>query len=152
MSVVPVLCTNPQCHCPLAFDQSTIGSIQQCPHCAQRLIVPDIATTDTQLVPVVSVSPTNSLPAQSLSAPQQERHLEHQTARRLNMGSGCFAMFAVLFVVAILGMGVTTMIGNSAVVYGSLYILAALGGLAAFVFFGYIATETSSRSQGSDRQ
>ena len=159
MSTVSFVCTNPNCQRQIVFEQTAVGTVQQCPFCTQRLIVPDAAP----LAPQVAVMPAYTAPTMHIStqqppAHQQERHIESQTARKLNMGSGCFAMIAVIFAFAILSFGASQVLtsinpnANTGVVGGILLMLGGLAGLGAFVFFGYIATETSSSSKGSERR
>jgi DNA-directed RNA polymerase subunit RPC12/RpoP len=154
-SALPALfvCTNPKCQRQLSFEPSTVGTIQLCPYCSQRVIVPDLLPPESQaaIVPSQAAPSAVVMPFVS-SAQQQEHHQESQTARKLNMGSGCFAMIAVMFAFGILGIGATYILGESRLVQGGLFMLAGIAGLAAFVFFGYIATETSSSSKGSERR
>jgi hypothetical protein len=84
---------------------------------------------------------------------QEERLREAHTSRKLKMGAGCFAMLAVMFAVSLVGWG----IGQIAEVsdrqlQGWTTLIAGLAGVAAFVFFGYIATETAERSSDQGRR
>lgn len=164
MSEVIFACTNPTCQRPLAFDHNLAGSVQQCPHCEQRVIVPAILAAHPQATIVPTVVPIASQPSTMSPPPhlpyfrEQERQTELRTARKLNMGSGCFAMLAVMFAMSILGYGIGLAISstipgfNSGLLTGLMAILAGLLGLLAFVFFGYIATETASTSRGNERR
>jgi DNA-directed RNA polymerase subunit RPC12/RpoP len=152
MAQVSFPCTNPNCGRQLFFDTQQVGSVQQCPHCAQRIIVPDavanLPALPVQPSTVIAPNPQVERPAQY--AFQQERAIEAQTSRRLKMGAGCFAMIAVMFAVALFGFGVGTVAEvDPKKLWGWSSMIAGLAGLAAFVYFGYIATETASSS--SDR-
>lgn len=168
MPVVAFTCTNPNCQRQITFDQEAVGTVQQCPHCSQRVIVPDLVTSNAQTaivpvstaapVPVPTIAPVYNQPPQATQYQQQERHIESQTARKLNMGSGCFAMLAVMFAFLVLAIGSSFIIGsfvpnfNPQFIFGVMSMIGGLAGLAAFVFFGYIATETTSNTRGSDRR
>lgn len=152
MAQVSLSCTNPNCGRQMSFDAQQAGSVQQCPQCGQRIIVPDAAAS----VPALAVQPSAVIapnvqaerPAQF--AFQQERAVDAHTSRRLKMGSGCFAMLAVMFAVALVGFGIGTVADvDPKKLWGLSAMIAGLAGLAAFVYFGYIATETASSS--SDR-
>lgn len=187
MNAMTLVCANPSCQRQVSFDRATIGTVQQCPHCGQKMLVPDLVVSDAQaaivpvpVMPQPSAHQTHNLqnqaqyypnnqtvvtgsqhpynhPAQQMGpqAPymqQQERHLESQTARRLNMGSGCFAMLAVMFAFGVLSAGITFIFGQSQVITGIALVVGSLAGIAAFMFFGYFAAETTSSSRGSDRR
>ena len=70
MSTVTFVCTNPSCQRPLTFDQTTVGTVQQCPHCDQRLIVPDAAPLAPQaaVMPMYAPPPVYSAPTMPLPA------------------------------------------------------------------------------------
>lgn len=149
MAEVSLLCTS--CRRQISFDPQYVGSIQQCPHCGQQVIVPNAASANSlsalavQAAPVVPVTPIVERQAQYV-----ERAQEAQTSRRLKMGSGCFAMLAVMFAVGLVGTGVGILTEvDEQKLFGLSAVIGGLAGLAAFVFFGYIATETASSS--SDR-
>lgn len=166
MSDLTLNCTNPACQRLLSFDQALAGSIQQCPQCAQRIIVPELifASPQTEIVPAASSiahpisAPLPVAPQPVLPIREQQQQTEFHTARKLNMGAGCFAMMAVMFAVGILGAGASAVISsilpefNGNLLDGLSFMLAGLLGLGAFVFFGYIATETASTSKGSERR
>lgn len=153
MAQLPLSCTNPDCRHQMSFDTQQAGSVQRCPRCGQRIIVPDTAAAG---VPALAVQPsTVTAPNAQVERPahfsfQQERAMEAQTSRRLKMGSGCFAMLAVMFAVTLFGFGIGTVADvDPKKLWGWAAMIAGLAGLAAFVYFGYIATETASSS--SDR-
>ena len=82
----------PKCQRPLYFEDSQIGSMQHCPSCHQAVIVPAMQTA------VVSTQPSMSISGMAnVTTGSQERTAEQRQARRINMGSGCFAMLAVMF-------------------------------------------------------
>jgi predicted RNA-binding Zn-ribbon protein involved in translation (DUF1610 family) len=154
MADVSVACTS--CRREISFDVQHGGSIQQCPHCGQQLIVPNAAQgTASSNLPAALAARPSPVPA---ATPVVERHMhymeraqEAQTSRKLKMGSGCFAMLAVMFAVGLVGTGIAVLFPevDQQRLYGLSAVFAGLAGLAAFVYFGYIATETASSS--SDR-
>jgi len=69
------------------------------------------------------------------------------------MGSGCFAMLAVMFAMTVIAIGLTQVWrSNPEKVWAICALIAGLGGLVAFVFFGYIATESASTERGRDHR
>lgn len=87
------------------------------------------------------------------AAAVQQREMQTHTARKLNLGSGCLAMLAVIFGVGLVGFGLAVLLDlEDKRASGLILILAGLGGVLAFIFFGYIATETSSTSRGRDQR
>jgi len=154
MADVSLACTS--CRREISFDVQYGGSVQQCPHCGQQLIVPN-ASNPTSAATLPAKLAAQPPPAPS-ATPVVERHMhyveraqEAQTSRKLKMGSGCFAMLAVMFAVGLVGTGVAILLPelDQQRLYGLSAVFAGLAGLAAFVYFGYIATETASSS--SDR-
>lgn len=169
MPAISVVCTNPSCLQPLSFEQALGGTIQQCPKCTQRIIVPEIADPPAQaaIVPMSAPSPAPIHVAVPIASPtpppapyfrEQERHTEFHKARKLNVGAGCFAMISVLFAMGILEFGLFFVINamlpkyNFGLIFGLLSMLAGVLALGAFVFFGYIATETAATSRDSERR
>ncbi len=157
MADVLLSCTNQSCRRPIAFDAQHAGSIQQCPHCGQRVIVPDPAPANAPgALAVQPPAPIAVTPVEERPVPyayQQERSLEARTSRRLKMGSGCFAMLAVMFAVGLIATGIGTLTEiDEDKLWGLSALVGGIAGLAAFVFFGYVATETASASTDRGRR
>lgn len=145
---VSVSCTS--CGNALTFSSDHSGSIQECGHCGQKIIVPgnaEMAPSSSQLVPQKA---PQTVAAQTFYSYQQERAQAAQSSRKLKMGSGCFAMLAVMFAVALMAAGFGQLFEiNKEKLLGLSMLVAGMLGLMAFVYFGYIATETAISS--SDR-
>lgn len=149
MATVSMWC--PKCQRPLYFDQSQVGSTQHCPTCGQAVIVPAIQTAVVSTQPGMSMSDMSHSAA--VSSGRQERSVEQRQARRISMGAGCFAMLAVMFAVGVMAAGIGALFElDPRKLYAVSAMVAGLGGLIAFVFFGYIATETASSSQGREHR
>jgi hypothetical protein len=83
----------------------------------------------------------------------EERERQDETARKLSTGRGCFAMLSVMFAVGLLGTGVGMILdADGQKVFGSSAVAAGLAGIAAFVFFGYYASSTSSTTRGKEQR
>lgn len=156
MTPIHVACPNPACNRALSYDSRFGGTTQQCPHCGQQLILPG---APAQLAPVPPVpqyfaTATPAARPPSQVAYQHERSVDAHASRRLKMGQGCFAMLAVMFAVAIVGVGVAWLSKDDAkqTVGAVAAVAAGLAGLAAFVFFGYFAVETAHKSQDTGRR
>ena len=153
MATISMWC--PQCQSPLYFEESQIGSVQHCPACKQAVIVPPAQRGVVATAPnMMRVTGPHAAGAATASAnAMQERSVEQHQARKVNMGSGCFAMLAVMFAVAIMGAGIGALFElDPRKLYAVSAMVAGLGGLIAFVFFGYIATETASASSSRGRE
>ena len=152
MTEVSFLCT--RCRHQISFKAEQVNSIQECPNCGQQVLVPSAQLADSAMALTVQQpqaqpnTPVTRSPAQH--GYQQERSREAQASRKLKMGSGCFAMLAVMFATALIadGIGILTEV-NQDKLWGLSAVIGGLAGLAAFIFFGYVATETASKS--SDR-
>jgi Flp pilus assembly pilin Flp len=79
--------------------------------------------------------------------------MEAQSSRKLKMGSGCFAMLAVMFAVALVatGVGIVTEVDQKKLTGWSI-LFAGVAGLAAFIFFGYFARESAASSSAKERR
>lgn len=185
MPTVQCLCPNMQCQRPLSFDRSLIGTVQQCPSCAQQMYVPDAPATSSPLYPPPATGPVQppvapppvqyppvqqpqqgypqyqhmpmqvyTPPTVQAPPPQPAIHteMEHAVERKLNMSSGCFAMFAMMFAIGIMGCGFGSIFGASEIIMGIIFLLAGLAGIGAFIFFGYFATATATKSKTSERK
>lgn len=155
MSQINLNCTNRNCNADLTFSSSQMGSMQSCPNCGQKLYVPEEMTQELEeFVPHKPPTKTFERPQQLYSAGpvrSLERDDRGQRTRKVKMGSGCLAMFAVMFAVVILGVGYNLIIGMGEKMMGLFTILAGLGGIVAFVYFGYWATETEDRFEDRRR-
>jgi hypothetical protein len=151
MAVISMWCTNPNCKQALHFDASLVNTMQHCSHCGQAVIVPNVATVPA--APNHQRVTVGQAVAPGVRVPIQERSAESTRSRRLSMGSGCFAMLAVVFAMTIVAAGLSFIPGaNYQKIWAICALIAGLGGLIAFVFFGYIATETASTHRGRDHQ
>jgi hypothetical protein len=64
------------------------------------------------------------------------------------MGSGCLGMLAVMFAVALVGVGIGILTDiQSKSIFAISAVIAGLAGLPAFIFFGYFAPETGQKTQ-----
>ena len=155
MSLINLNCTNRDCSAELTFHSSQMGSMQSCPDCGQKLYIPGERKEEAQEFTAQKSLYDFKNPTQFYSAStvkSLERDDSGQRTRKVKMGSGCLAMFAVMFGVVILGVGYNLIIGVGEKMLGFFTILAGLGGIVAFVYFGYWATETNDRFEDRRRQ
>jgi len=149
VAVVSMWC--PNCRQALYFDSSLSGTSQRCAHCSHGITVPAPVTTTEPAQAILAQMPVH---AAAPAAPSyQERFGESSSSRRLNMGSGCFAMLAVMFASGLMVGGLGKILDadpQKAWAYG--FIVAGFFGLIAFVFFGYIATESAKTERGREHR
>lgn len=149
MATISMWCTNPICKQALYFDTALANTTQHCATCGQAVIVPNVGNTPNALTQHHSQLINASATVQRI--PTQES--TSTEARRLNMGSGCFAMLAVMFAMVVVYFGLRQVPGYNPDKIGAICsLIAGIGGLVAFVFFGYIATEKASTRRGRDHQ
>jgi DNA-directed RNA polymerase subunit RPC12/RpoP len=148
----------PKCGRPLYFEDTQIGSQQYCQYCGQAVIVADaVVSASGAALPAMMVSnaPARAGGQGGHQGYAEERSIEHRTARKINMASGCFAMLAVMFAIWIMFAGLgAIMEATPRKLYAYSSLAAGLGGLLAFIFFGYIATEraSSEAQRGKDQR
>jgi hypothetical protein len=141
----------PGCRGQLGFAPEQAGTTQQCLGCGQQVIVPSQAPGNVP-TPVVPRAYSPNIPTQPLFH-QEERSREAHTARKLKMGAGCFAMLAVMFAVGLVGWGIGHITDlPDRQIEGWSGLIAGLAGVAAFVFFGYFATETAEKQHDQGRR
>jgi hypothetical protein len=153
---ISLFCTNPDCKRPIAFDAVQANTVQPCPHCGQQLFVPapPASHAAVQAVPPAPMAhtPMVAQPVQYAFS-QHERSQEAQITRRLRMGSGCFAMLAVMFAVGLMSAGFISALGiDDQRLWGLATMVGGIAGLAAFVYFGYVAQETDAKSSDKGRR
>ncbi len=142
MSDIIFSCTNRSCNYELSFDAGEAGSMAFCPNCGQKLIVPEpVANVQQQVVPKTPPAATPSQPPLRVRQ-REEGDYQRRTRRKVKMGAGCLAMMAVLFTFFILALGYNTIVGITDTTGGLITIGAGIGGIGAFFYFGYWATET----------
>jgi len=134
-----------------------MGTIQKCPNCGQKIFVPEDDVQSLQEY----VPPTTGKPIQTAHKPDaiygypaarsMERGSQVHKSRKVKMSAGCTGMLAVMFGIFILGFGYNLISELSEGAVGFFIILAGLGGLAAFVYFGYWATESEDRFEDRSR-
>ncbi len=154
MSKINLKCSNVDCQTSLTFLKSLSGSMQECTNCGQKLYLPGLSKLEDQNLSLASSTQSVDRPQKLYSAgpvSSLERDDRGQKTRKVKMGSGCLAMLAVMFGITILGVGANLIVGLGEKTMGVFMLLSGIGGIVAFVYFGYWATETEDKFQDRRR-
>lgn len=147
MAILDLTCSNPQCKKHLSFDVDLAGSVQPCPRCGRKLMLPEL---DEEVLPFKEPppirlnhlldtyrEPENVTPVYD----KQKNSYQSRTRKQVKAGAGCMAMFGTIVGIFFIGMGLSMAGYFSWESMGGLMAFAGLAGVGAFAYFGYFAIE-----------